>query len=691
MNKKFCNFDLPLFSMIKLNSINDLIKKRIDNCYTEVDRIVSLNKSITYWKDVYEPLRISENKLKKVWSIITHLNSVKHDLKLRVIYQNNLMSILEYRNWVNHHLGLYRLYKSLQNNSSYQLLSTIQQVALRKILSRYEISGIHLCGDKRKCYCRMMCMLSQLNTIFDNNVLDSIRGWKKIITDQSLLSGIPDDQLHIARLEAQRNQRLGWLFTLQYPVYLSVLSYCDNEDFRKELYWAFNTRASDQGPNAGKWDNTLVIDEILSLRYGIAKILGFNSYFEKSLQTKMIQNPTSILNFLKNLLNHVHPNAKKDFLKIQSFAKKYYSHKCVNPWDVKYFQEKQKSHLFQISEKELRFYFSEEKVLSEMFSIANRMYGIVIRERKDVDVWDSNVRFFDIFNHKNEWQGGFYLDLYMRRNKCEGAWMDIYSDTKNEDDMEYQMPIAYLICNFNASEDSGRPSLLTHGNIVTLFHEFGHVLHHILTSISISEISGVNGVELDVAEIPSVFMEKFCWDPTVLKSISQHYQTKNSLSNNMINDLLRLKTEQATHDLLKQIMCSLFDFKIHHEYSPKEKNPVLNIFNEIKQNTIVYPPFGDDRFPHSFAHIFSADDYAAGYYSYLWSDMLASSIWLHCKDLRLTDSQMGNLFLDHMVCMGQSIDFKQCFTCIKNKVVTTQAILKYYNIPIQNNLFFKLC
>lgn len=692
MNFSNVSYNLPHFSSIKLDKIQKKIQKKITDCHNIIDQMVSKNNIIS-WDDLYYPLMIAENELQLIWSPIVHLNATKHDSILRSIYDSNLLAILEYKNRVAHHHGLYKLYQKLRGNHFYSGLNNIQKTVLNKILVNYESSGIFLSHDKKKYYTSIINRLSNLSTQYANNVLDATFGWKKLITNKDILSGIPAYILKRAYIKAQSNQQIGWLFTLEDSNYSSILLYCNNSDLREEFYWAFNTRASDQGPNKGKWDNSMIMSEILSLRYELARILGFNSYFEKSLITKMAQHPTQVFKFLMNLFNHFNNNANREFLELQSFARKYYSCKVLKPWDIAFYQEKKKKHLFSITQIELKNFFLEKKILCGMFTVAHYIYGITIKQRFDIDAWHPDVLFFDVFDINNQWKGGFYLDLYQRINKYEGAWVDIYANKMYSiDTKSYQRPIVYLTCNFSPPENSQVSSFLMHNDVVTLFHEFGHVLHHILTSIDIPDISGINGVPDDVVEIPSQFMEKFCWDPYVLQLISMHYYTKKSLSEDMIKNILQLKTYHASIHLLKQVVYGLFDFKIHHEYNSKKNINIQKIFNDIIQKTSIYcydDSINRDRLPNTFTHIFS-DDYAAGYYGYLWSDVLASHIWAHLKKSGILNIQTGRFLLKKLFDLSLLTNLEQCFDKILECPVTTQSIIQYYGISVGNNNFFKL-
>lgn len=669
---------LPKFTAIQLQQSKIAILNALDNCYNTVEQIVSQKQSIN-WDILHYPLMISENKLQRIFSPIAHLYSVEHNnLELRKVYEEILLKISEYKNWIAQHYGLYKLYRSLYTGESFYKYNKIQQKFLKNILLHFKLSGILLSQLQKKRYKSIMYRLSQLNMFYADNVFSATLAWKKVITDQRMLSGIPDYALKLAHLKALQNKERGWLFTLQYPSYISIIVYSDVSELREELYWAFNTRASDQGPNAGKWDNTTIMHEILSLRYESARMLGFNNYLEKSLVQRMVCHPKIIFNFLINLYQNVHNNAKKELLAIKKFAKQYYSCNCVKPWDVAYYREKQRQYLFPLSDEELCCYFPDNVVLEKMFFIVRCIYNITVKERHEVDVWHPDVRFFDIYDETDEWRGGFYLDIYIRENKCEGAWMDEFVSLMYQKNASYQKPIAYLVCNFELLKNEKQICLLLHSDIVTLFHEFGHVLHHIMNKVDIPDMFGDN-IPQDVIELPSQFMEKFCWDAGVLRLISQHYETKQTLSKSMINNLLQKKVYQMSSYLLRQIIYGLFDLRLHYEYCPRNSGQVCTIFNELMKNMSIYPTISWDRSTHSFIHIFS-DDYSAGYYSYLWSEMLAVNIWQRFQELGVLNTNTGKLFLNKVLESGMFTDLSTCFTDFCRKKMTIRPMLQYYGI-----------
>lgn len=673
---------LPQFTSIQPQKVRVTILKVLDDCYNTVDHIISTNSSIS-WDVLYDSLMIAENELQRIFSPIAHLYSVEHNnLELRKVYEESILYISEYKHWITQHYGLYQLYQSLYKSSTFHTYNVIQQKTIKNILRDFKLSGVFLSKKEKKRYKYIMYRLSQLYIFYVNNVFDATLGWEKIIADKAMLSGIPDYALEAASDNAIQRKIKGWLFTLQYSSYAVILTHCDTRELREELYWAFNTRASDQGPNAGKWDNTIIMDEILSLRYELARILGFNNYLQKSLVQKMVRSPEQIFNFLIRLYNNVHNTAQQELLEIKKFAKQYYACHCLKPWDVAYYREKQKQYLFAIQDEELRYYFPESTVLEGMFLVVRLIYNITVKQRDAVDVWNPDVRFFDIYDNTGEWRGGFYLDIYARDNKCEGAWMDEFVSLMYQNSIIHQRPIAYLVCNFVLLKNKKKCCLLTHSDIITLFHEFGHVLYHIMTKIDARNMfSFNNGIPQDVIELPSQMMEKFCWDANVLRCMSKHFITKKSLDGNIINNLLQIRTYQTSSYLLNQVIYGLFDLRLHCEYLPGKSGQMLSILNELMQRMSIYPVVSWDRFSHSFIHIFS-NDYAAGYYSYLWSEMLVLNLWKRFQDTGILNANTGKLFLENVLESGIFINLPMCLVNFCGEKITIQPMLQYYNIPM---------
>ncbi len=509
-------------------------------------------------------------------------------------------------------------------------------------------------------------------------MLDATMSWKKLIKDYDKLTGIPESALLTAKALAKSKGEEGWLFTLDMPSYMSIMTYSDNRELRKEIYHAYNTRASDQMPNGSKWDNSDIIDEILTLRYELAQLLNFNNFAEKSLVTKMAKSPKHVIDFLTNLVELVYHQGKKEFAELTQFAKDDYGIKKLEPWDLTYYSEKQKQHKFSIDNEQLRAYFPEELVIKGLFEVINRIYGLTAKERHDVEVWHTNVRFFELYDENSDLCCGFYLDLYAREHKRGGAWMNDCVGKLKHADGSYQKPVAYLTCNFSQPVGD-KPALFAHYEVITLFHEFGHCLHHMLTKIDVADVAGINGVPLDAVELPSQLMENWCWEPEVLAFISGHYKTHEPLPKSMLANMLAAKNYQAAMFILRQLEFALFDFRLHTEFSPGKGGQILSTLQSVKQEVAVVPAPDWNRFPHTFIHIF-AGGYGAGYYSYLWANVLSADIFSQFIDEGIFNRTTGLSFLDAILSRGGSEDTIVLFERFRGRKPKMDAILQSYGI-----------
>lgn len=485
-------FSLPPFSAIKPEHVVPAVTKALEDCRAAVESAVAHGAPYS-WENLCQPLAEVDDVLGRIFSPVSHLNSVKNSPELREAYEQTLPLLSEYSTWVGQHEGLYKAYRDLRDGDNYATLNTAQKKAVDNALRDFELSGIGLPPEAQKRYGEIAARLSELGNQYSNNVLDATMGWNKLVTDVADLAGMPESALAAAQAQAQAKEQEGYLLTLDIPSYLPVMTYCDNQALREEMYRAYSTRASDQGPNAGKWDNSPVMAEILALRHELAQLLGFDSYAYKSLATKMAKDPQQVLDFLTDLAKRARPQGEKELAQLRAFAKAEFGVDELQPWDIAYYSEKQKQHLYSISDEQLRPYFPENKAVSGLFEVVKRIYGITAKERTDVDVWHPEVRFFELYDEHNELRGSFYLDLYAREHKRGGAWMDDCVGQMRKLDGSLQKPVAYLTCNFNRPVN-GKPALFTHDEVITLFHEFGHGLHHMLTRIDTAGVSGISGV-----------------------------------------------------------------------------------------------------------------------------------------------------------------------------------------------------
>ncbi|ASC80600.1 MULTISPECIES: oligopeptidase A [Serratia] len=670
-------FSLPPFSAIRPEDIVPAVQSALADCRAAVERVVAQPGPFT-WDNLCQPLAESDDRLSRIWSPIGHLNSVKNSPELRAAYEQALPLLSEYGTWVGQHEGLYQAYRSLKEGAAFEALSVPQRKAVDNALRDFELSGIGLSADKQQRYGEIVARLSELGSTYSNNVLDATMGWSKLITDEAELSGLPESALAQAQAMAQAKEQDGWLLTLDMPSYLPVLTYADNRALREEMYRAFATRASDQGPNAGKWDNSEVMAETLALRHELAQLLGFATYADKSLATKMAESPEQVIGFLSDLAKRARPQAEQELAQLRAFAKQHYGVDELEAWDITYYGEKQKQHLFSISDEQLRPYFPEQRVVEGLFEVVKRIYGITAKERKDVETWHPDVRFFDLFAADGELRGSFYLDLYARENKRGGAWMDDCVGSLRKADGTLQKPVAYLTCNFNRPLGD-QPALFTHNEVTTLFHEFGHGLHHMLTQIDTAGVSGINGVPWDAVELPSQFMENWCWEPEALAFISGHYQSGEPLPKEMLDKLLAAKNYQAALFILRQLEFGLFDFRMHFEYSPEKGAQILPTLAEVKKMVAVVPSPSWGRFPHAFSHIF-AGGYAAGYYSYLWAEVLSADAYSRFEEEGIFNAETGKSFLDNILSRGGSEEPMALFKRFRGREPQLDAMLRHYGI-----------
>lgn len=670
-------FTLPPFSAIQPEHVVPAVEQALAACRETVEKVVAQGAPYS-WENLCQPLAEVDDRLGRIFSPVSHLNSVKNSPELRQAYEQTLPLLSEYSTWVGQHEGLYQAYRNLKEGDNYAQLSLERKKAVDNALRDFELSGIGLPKEKQQRYGEIAARLSELGSTYSNNVLDATMGWSKLITDESELAGMPESALAAAKAQAEAKGQQGWLLTLDIPSYLPVMTYCDNQALREEMYRAYATRASDQGPHAGQWDNGPIMAEELALRHELAQLLGFDSYAHKSLATKMAQNPAQVIDFLNDLAQRARPQAQKELEQLRAFAKQQHGIDELQPWDITYYGEKQKQHLYAISDEQLRPYFPEERAVNGLFEVVKRIYGISAKERKDVDVWHQDVRFFDLFDESGELRGSFYLDLYARENKRGGAWMDDCVGMMRKADGSLQKPVAYLTCNFNRPVN-GKPALFTHDEVTTLFHEFGHGLHHMLTRVDVPGVSGISGVPWDAVELPSQFMENWCWEPEALAFISGHYETGEPLPQELLDKMLAAKNYQAALFILRQLEFGLFDFRLHTEFDPAKGAQILETLAEVKKRVAVVPSPAWGRFPHAFSHIF-AGGYAAGYYSYLWADVLAADAYSRFEEEGIFNRETGQSFLDNILTRGGSEEPMELFKRFRGREPQLDAMLEHYGI-----------
>ncbi|QJC32439.1 M3 family metallopeptidase [Enterobacteriaceae endosymbiont of Donacia dentata] len=677
-NPLLSNFLLPPFDKITNDCMIPAIKITISFCKNKIKNILNKNKNNYNWENFCQPLLELHEKLYRIFSPINHLNYVCNNKKTRKTYEIIIKMITDYHIWIQQNEQLYNAYLQIKNNQNNLNFNKLKIKSIDDIIRDYKLSGILLNQEKKNDYHVIITNLVKLQNNFNNNVFDSTLEWEQNITDKKKLAGIPNHIINIMSKNAIKKNKIGYLITLDIPIYLSIITYSKNKNLRKKIYYKYNTRAS--SINSNKLDNEPIIMKELSLRLQLSNLLGYNSYAEQSLITKSAKKVNDVLLFLYKLIKLSKRQAKKEAYNLKQFIKKKYNIININPWDVAFFSEKYKFYLYGINDNDIRNYFPISSVINGMFKIVNKIYGLIFKQRK-IPVWNKDVIFFDVFNSDNKLYGSIYFDLYVRSEKRSGAWMDICQTKMLKNNGILQCPVAYVNCNFTST--TNKIYLLNHNEIITLFHEFGHALHHIISKIKISNISGINGIPLDIVEYPSQFMEYWCWESKSLKIISNYNKNNNNLPINIMNNLILSKKYNAALSLMRQIELSLFDMRIHHEFNPnKSSNQILDLIEKIRKNLITITPIPKwNKYTNFFNHIFGGE-YAAGYYSYLWSEQLAADSFSYFKKNGLFNSIIGKKFFDNLLSLGSSQDPIILFEKFRGRKLDSNALLSQRGIKI---------
>ncbi|MEH8183515.1 oligopeptidase A [Aeromonas allosaccharophila] len=678
MNNPLLTMDsLPPFSQIKPEQVQPAVIQAIADCKQKISDVLAQREPHT-WDSLIAPLEEVNDRLSRIWSPVSHLNSVLNSEALREAHDACLPLLSEFQTYVGQHEGLYQAYLALSQSDDFPLLSGAQRKEIQNTLRDFRLSGIGLPAEAQQRYGEIQARLSELASRFSNNVLDATQGWHKRVADEAELAGLPDSVRAAARQMAELKGKEGWLFTLDIPSYLPVMMYSDNRELRAEMYEAFTTRASDQGPNAGKWDNSAIMSELLTLRRELAQLLGFANYAELSLATKMADKTEQVVSFLTDLAAKSLPQGKAELEEIRAFAAEQHGQGELAAWDLAYYAEKLKQHKFSISDEQLRPYFPASKVVKGLFEVVKRVFGMKVRERLGIDTWHPDVRFYDIFDAEDELRGSFYLDLYAREHKQGGAWMDVCLGRRYRQDGSLQKPVAYLTCNFNGPVD-GKPALFTHNEVVTLFHEFGHGIHHMLTRIDVAGVAGINGVAWDAVELPSQFLENWCWESEALAFISGHYETGEPLPADLLEKMLTARNFQAAMQMLRQLEFALFDFRLHQEFDPANPAQLPALLDEVRSQVAVMTPPAFNRFQHSFSHIF-AGGYAAGYYSYKWAEVLSADAFSRFEEEGIFNPATGQSFLKNILEKGGSKEPMELFRAFRGREPKVDALLRHSGI-----------
>jgi oligopeptidase A len=661
--------DLPVFSAIRTANIEPTIRALLDAHRTRLAAL--LDSNATTWDSLVVPLEEMQHQLTRTWSPISHMNGVVNSDELRAAYNACLPLLTAWHTDLAQNEHLYAAYQTVLRREG-ERLSAAQRKLLENALRDFRLAGVALPAERKQRFKALMEQLATLQSKFDENVLDSTNAWSRHVTDEAELRGLPAPIVERARAAAQSRELDGWFFTLDAPNYQAVMMHGEREPLRREFYQGWVTRASDQGPSAERWDNGALMTQILAVRQEIATLVDFPNYAEYSLATKMASSVPEVREFLEQLARQSRPVARAEFEELGRRADG-----SLNAWDVAYHAERLKQERFELSEENLRPYFPLPRVLAGMFAVAEKLYSIRIVERTGVDLYHPDVRFYDIFDTDGTRRGSFFVDLYARAKKRGGAWMDECIGRKHLGDATAQ-PVAYLVCNFMPPMGT-RPSLLTHSEVVTMFHEFGHGLHHMLTRVDYPSIAGINGVAWDAVELPSQFMENFAWRAEVLPLISAHVDTGAPLPQSELQRLLGTRTFHAGMQTVRQLEFALFDLRIHSEYGQAQPAPdtdwIMRTLNEVRAQVAVVRPPAFNRFPHSFQHIFSGG-YAAGYYSYKWAEVLAADAFGAFEENGIFNDQVSRRFLRAILEQGGSRDAMEAFVEFRGRKPQIEPLLK---------------
>ena len=670
------NKGLPRFADIKPEHAEAAIDAVLSENRQQIDEILNTGGPYT-WDTLAGPLEEIGERLARTWSPISHMNAVVNSEELRRAYNDCLPKISAYSTELGQNSRLFEAYNSLAESPEYGHLDTAQRKLIDNTLRDFRLSGVALNEMDKSRYKDIMQELSALNAKFEENLLDATNAWTLTIRDETQLVGLPDSAKAMLRQNAANKGQDGWLLTLEIPCYIAVSTYADDRGLREQIYSAYVTRASDQGPHAGQWDNGPIMEKILDLRHEAARLLGFANYAERSLATKMATDINQVTRFLNDLAHRSLPMARQELDELRNYARMQHGIDDLEAWDIGYYSEKLRQEKYAISQEQLKPYFPQPKVVNGLFAVVNRLYGLNIKERHDVETWHKDVRFFDIYDRNGHLRGQFYLDLYARPHKRGGAWMDECM-IRQRSAAGIQTPVAYLTCNFSPPIGSD-PALFTHNEVITLFHEFGHGLHHMLTQIDYAGVSGINGVAWDAVELPSQFMENWCWEKDALALFSGHYQTGETLPDELFDKLISAKNFQSGMQMVRQLEFALFDFRLHAEYNPDKGSRIQQLLDEVRAEIAVIKPPSFNRFQHSFAHIF-AGGYAAGYYSYKWAEVLSSDAFSLFEERGIFDSDTGMRFMTAVLEQGGSREPMELFIEFRGREPQIDALLRHSGI-----------
>lgn len=662
--------ELPPFSQI----LPEHVQPAIDTILAENRAaIAELTESNIGGRELLQKLENLQDRLDQAWSPVSHLNAVMNSEAWRQAYNESLPKLAAYGTELGQNDALFRAIERVATSPEFSSLTEAEQKSVQNARRDFKLSGIDLSEEKKMRFARIVEQLSALSSKFSDHVLDATQAWELLLEDDSRLKGLPDNSKALLASLAQQKEKSGYRITLDFPSYLAVMTYADDRALRQEVYTAFVTRASDQGPGAGAFDNGPLMEEILQLRQEKAELLGFSSYAEVSLVPKMANSPGEVVGFLEDLAQKSRAGAEKDFAELSAFAKSALDIQDLQAWDTAYVSEKLKEQQYAISQEVLRPYFPAPKVIAGMLRIVEQLFGVQIRESQSAETWHKDVSYYEI-SEAGQPIASFYLDPYARSNKRGGAWMADCRVRRRLPDGSLQKPVAFLTCNFNPPIN-GKPALLTHDEVTTLFHEFGHGLHHMLTRVEVAAVSGINGVPWDAVELPSQFLENWCWEPEALALMSGHVETGEPLPAALLEKMLAAKNFQSGMMMVRQLEFATFDMAIHSKKVVKAEE-IQAILDKVREQVAVLKPPAFNRFQHGFSHIF-AGGYAAGYYSYKWAEVLSSDAFSRFEEEGVMNAETGRAFRETILAKGGSREAEELFVAFRGRKPSVEALLRH--------------
>ena len=668
---------LPRFAAIRPEHVGSALDALLISNQAVIGQLESAVRDDADWESFAQPLEDLEDRLQKMWSPVSHLNAVADTEDLRDAYQNSLEKLTAYRAALGQNKTIFQGYRNIQAHADFSGLDAAKRKVILNAVRDFRLSGVELEGKERARFKDIITDLATLSNKFEHNVMDATDGWALLLDVPADLAGLPESAITLARKTAESAGHSGWQFTLQAPSYMPFMRYSEHSDLRRQMYEAFVTRASDRGPQADRWDNTILMTQILGLRQELAALLGYSNYAEYALVDRMASSVAEVEGFLIDLISRARPQAQRELQALEDFAGRSTGDNVVAPWDIAYHSEKLRQATYHFDQEELRPYFPLPRVLSGLFEIVNRLFGITVTKAV-ADVWHPDVMFYEIRDEGGEIRGRFYLDLYAREHKRSGAWMAECVGRYRRPDNAVQTPVAFLTCNFTQPLDD-KPALLTHDDVITLFHEFGHGLHHLLSLVEEPSVTGISGVPWDAVELPSQFLENWCWEQGALDLVTCHVDTGEPLPDKLLQKLRGARNFQSGMQMVRQLEFGLFDFRLHASAAQISADDIQRLLDDVRQQVAVVTPPPFDRFPHAFSHIFSGG-YAAGYYGYLWAEVLSADAYNRFEQEGVFNTAAGRAFLQHILETGGVEEPLDVFRAFRGREPSIDAFLRHWGL-----------